>query len=174
MRPRIDMSAPRTRPLARPTKVAKARKREIETANLKIVDRMLAIAQVSSTQAKPTLTPPPETPLKSLNSGFRRRRNEAILRENQQLLRDLQKVHSTVDHKVLNSFAEQSQRYSRQISSFQQGKYTKDPLYPPMTPDLVRQVREQSEFWLSPRVGRKGYCKQRSLSPSPAEYSTLL
>lgn len=173
MRPRIDMSAPRTRSLVRPTRVAKARKREIETANLKMINRMLAIAQVSSTQAKPTITPP-EMHQKSLNSGFRRRRNEAILRENQKLLKDLQKVHSTVDHKVLNSFAEQSQRYSRQISSFQQGKYTKDPLYPPVTPDLLRQVREQSQYWLSPRIDKGGYRKQRSLSPSPVDFNALL
>jgi hypothetical protein len=126
-------------------------------------------------QAKPTITPQPPKPLlKSLNSGARRRRNEAILRENQQLLKDLQKVHSTVNHKALNSFAEQSERYSRQISSFQQGRYTKDALHPPATPDLIRQVREQSEYWFTPRQGREEYRKQRSLSPSPLDYSIML
>ena len=60
------MSAPRTRSLARPTRAAKARKREIETANLKIVDRMLAIAQVSNL-SRPNPHSPPSPPSHSKN-----------------------------------------------------------------------------------------------------------
>lgn len=80
-----------------------------------------------------------------------------------------------MNHKELNSFAEKTQRYSRQISCFQHGQYTKDALHPIVTPELLRHVKEHNSWMPSHEASIKPhYPKQHSLEPNRLEVSALI
>ena len=87
---------------------------------------------------------PSGTPIKSLNFGARRKKSEEIMRANLQIAKSLKDAQSTLSRKELNKFAHKSDRYKRQISAFQRGVNTKDPLRPTATPELLRTIRTLS------------------------------
>jgi len=115
-------------------------------ANEKLAKRMLEMYF----QTEKLRPPMRAQSVKSLNGGFRQRRERIIAKENWQLVRGLRAVRSSVDRGEMKKFAGRCERYRKQIAQFQDGVCVKDPMRPAMTPELVRTVMHLSEDRQSP------------------------
>jgi hypothetical protein len=160
-KPAVDNTPPKTphRVAHRHTKAAKDRERDIVEANQKLAKRMLEMY----VQAEKLRPPMRAQSVKSLNSGYRARRQRAIAQENWQIARGLKSIRSSVDRGEMKKFAGRCERYKKLIAQFQGGVCVKDPMRPAMTPELVRTAQQLSEH--SPSLTKRSLHRSQSHTP---------